>query len=95
VPSIWPEPFGRVVLEAQMNGIPVISSAKGGLPEAVGNGGEIIEDLYNINEWEKRINLIEKNHSRYSKNAKIHAKNYVLKKQMGRFEKFLKRVMSE
>ena len=33
VPSLWNEPFGRTVVEAQSAGIPVIASNKGGIPE--------------------------------------------------------------
>ena len=33
VPSIYPEPFGRVSVEAQAAGIPVVASLAGGLPE--------------------------------------------------------------
>lgn len=33
-PSLWPEAYGLVVMESQLRGIPVISSASGGLPEA-------------------------------------------------------------
>jgi glycosyltransferase involved in cell wall biosynthesis len=44
VPSQWEdETWGRVVTEAQFSGIPVIASARGGLPEAVGPGGIILE----------------------------------------------------
>jgi glycosyltransferase involved in cell wall biosynthesis len=35
VPSIWPEPLGRVALEASANGLAVIASRVGGLPEVV------------------------------------------------------------
>ena len=35
VPSIWEEPFCRVVLEVQASGIPVLASRVGGLPEAL------------------------------------------------------------
>ncbi len=38
-PSVWYEAFGRVAVEAIMNGIPVISSLSGGLPDAVNKGG--------------------------------------------------------
>lgn len=34
-PSIWNEPFGRIVLDAYKNGLPVIASNRGGLPEIV------------------------------------------------------------
>ncbi|MCP4576582.1 MAG: glycosyltransferase family 4 protein, partial [Deltaproteobacteria bacterium] len=32
-PSIWPEPFGRVFVEAGLNSIPSVASARGGIPE--------------------------------------------------------------
>ena len=38
-PSLWYESLGRVATEATMNGIPVLASKSGGLPEAVGAGG--------------------------------------------------------
>jgi glycosyltransferase involved in cell wall biosynthesis len=34
MPSLWYEGFGLIVMEAQLRGIPVISSDSGGLPEA-------------------------------------------------------------
>lgn len=33
VPSLWPEPFGRIIVESQLIGVPVIASRKGGIPE--------------------------------------------------------------
>jgi len=51
VPSQWQEAFGRVVVEAQASGIPVIASRTGGLPEAVGEGGILIDDYRNPDRW--------------------------------------------
>jgi glycosyltransferase involved in cell wall biosynthesis len=42
VPSTGPETAGLVALEAQLNGIPVIASDRGGLPETVSSGGFIL-----------------------------------------------------
>jgi glycosyltransferase involved in cell wall biosynthesis len=38
LPSLWQEPLARVVGEANSRGIPVIGSARGGIPEAVEDG---------------------------------------------------------
>lgn len=38
-PSLWFEGWGRVASEAVMNGIPVLGSTSGGLPEAIGTAG--------------------------------------------------------
>lgn len=35
IPSVWAEPFGRVVIEANMYGNPVIASDVGGIPEII------------------------------------------------------------
>ena len=42
VPSVCQEPFGRVILEAAVNGIPVIANREGGIPEALGGSGVLI-----------------------------------------------------
>jgi glycosyltransferase involved in cell wall biosynthesis len=38
VPSIWPEPFGIVVIEAMSGGCPVVASRIGGIPDIVVEG---------------------------------------------------------
>ncbi len=46
VPSVpmpgWLEQFGRVVVEAQASGVPVVASASGALPEVVGDEGLLV-----------------------------------------------------
>ena len=56
VPSVWPEPFGRVAAEAMINGIPPVVGNRGALPDVVGGdfsgggGGRVIA----IPEWMTR-----------------------------------------
>jgi glycosyltransferase involved in cell wall biosynthesis len=45
VPSLWPEPFGRVAVEGMAAGVPTIVSPYGGLPEVVGDGAWVLKDV--------------------------------------------------
>ncbi len=58
VPSQVPEAFGRVAPEAQLQGIPVIASRHGGLPEAVGDGGLLVEDFTGEKAWVRAIRRV-------------------------------------
>lgn len=39
VPSLWRESFGRVAAEGLANGLPVLASDRGALPETLGDAG--------------------------------------------------------
>jgi glycosyltransferase involved in cell wall biosynthesis len=39
VPSLWPEPFGLIGIEAQARGRPAVAYRVGGIPEWLGDGG--------------------------------------------------------
>jgi glycosyltransferase involved in cell wall biosynthesis len=43
MPSLWQEAFGRVAVEALLNGIPVLASRRGGLPEALNGAGFLFD----------------------------------------------------
>lgn len=51
VPSIAAEGYGRVAREAQTSGIPVVAAAVGGLPDAVGSGGTLVDRRAGIDGW--------------------------------------------
>ena len=42
VPSLWPEPFGRIAIEAQAAGKMVIGSDIGGIKETMADGGFLV-----------------------------------------------------
>lgn len=50
VSSIWEEPFGRVIIEGNLHGLPVIASKVGGIPEIMKkmNSGILINPLDDV-----------------------------------------------
>ena len=51
MPSLVEEAWGRVASEAQFSGIPIIASNRGGLPEAVGPGGVLLDPEGPLDAW--------------------------------------------
>ncbi len=97
-PSTWEEGFGRVVLEAALNGIPSIISKIGGLPEAGGNGAIMIENYQSLNEWIKKIKQLDENEDYYKKlslRAKQHAGKFELEKETDRLLGVLRNIIAK
>jgi glycosyltransferase involved in cell wall biosynthesis len=65
VPSRWEEAFPRVVLEAQVSGIPVVGRGVGGIPEAVGAGGIVMSASAGAAEWADAIESVLSDRARY------------------------------
>lgn len=61
-PSLWNEPFGRIVLDAYKNSMPVITTGNGGLREIVNDGetGYII-NMHNIDEFSDVVKKYKSN----------------------------------
>ncbi|MBF0609465.1 MAG: glycosyltransferase [Magnetococcales bacterium] len=74
VPSHFEEGFGRVVTEAGLYGVPSIVSNRGGLIEAVGNGGLVVNS-HDIKEWSGAIKTIDdpNSYTKFRNQAKQHA----------------------
>lgn len=51
MPSLWEESYGRTVVEAQINGMPVVASNRGALPDTVGAGGILVDAHAPISDW--------------------------------------------
>lgn len=62
-PSQAPEGFGRCIVEANFNGIPVIASKVGGIVEAAGQ--ILIAKYTDIREWEKALSAVLNNNNYY------------------------------
>lgn len=84
-PSRWPEPFGRVPIEAGASGIPTISSGTGGLKESVG-----IEDfIVDGNKPENYVSKIEWALDNYEECSKLAEQNAKEKAATKQFQKLL------
>jgi len=92
VPSIWPEPFGRVCVEAMANGIPCIASNVGGIKEAVGDAGILIDNPFDLNSWVKAIELLDDNgtYRFFSHKSREVMKKFNLDEGVNRFLKILR-----
>lgn len=56
VPSVWDEPFGRVVIEGNLYALPVIAGNRGGIPEIINHTcGGILYESDNVDELVRAI----------------------------------------
>lgn len=88
-PSLWNEPFGRVVLDAYQAGLPVIATNVGALPSVIENGktGFII-GASNGSELQQKMLEMSKDKEKYSimlKNVGAISDKFSLKIQCRRF----------
>ncbi|MBW2413722.1 MAG: glycosyltransferase family 4 protein [Deltaproteobacteria bacterium] len=86
-PSIWPEPFGRVFVEAGAAGVPSIGSARGGIPEAIGDGGMLVDDVFDVDAWVRAIRRFEDPQMRanLSARARAHAMRFAVPETVQQF----------
>jgi hypothetical protein len=97
IPSQWQEPFGRVALEAMLSDVPVIASRTGGLPESVGDGGILIDDFSNVDEWADAVRLLDdpKEQRRLTLAGRRHVKKFSLDEESEKLLAVIKRVSSK
>ena len=76
VPSQWNEAFGRVITEAQINGIPVLASKVGGIPESLGPGGVLVEEIQNPEAWARGLADVVLRYEELSSLAREHAAGF-------------------
>lgn len=82
VPSVWEEAFGRVSVEAQALGIPVLVSNRGGLPETVSSSEYVINDYYDITSWTEKILWILNNYESHSQKARVYVQKFDMREQI-------------
>jgi glycosyltransferase involved in cell wall biosynthesis len=90
-PSIWPEPFGRVFVEAGLSGVPSVASGGGGAPEAVGDGGLLVNDVSDTDAWVNALRqaLAPERHAGLAAAAREHARRLAGEDIVGRFRDLL------
>lgn len=59
-PSQWPEPFGRVAIEAMAAGKPVIGADIGGIRETITNGAGILFQAHNVQDLHHKLKQLLK-----------------------------------
>ncbi|AMS39990.1 MULTISPECIES: glycosyltransferase [Aminobacter] len=68
-PSKWEEAWGRVASEAHCSGIPVIGSRRGGLPEAVGEGGVVLDYDAPLDDWVETVRRLWQDKAWYDRQS--------------------------
>ena len=75
MPSLWEETYGRTVVEAQLNGIPVLASSRGNLADTVGPGGIVIDLHAPLDNWAAALDRLWLDAGRrYAVAAQAHAR---------------------
>lgn len=75
-PSQWEEAWGRVASEAHVSGIPVVGSRRGGLVDAIGPGGIVLDYEAPIGDWVAAVRSLWDDaavHARLSQSARDYA----------------------
>ena len=75
VPSQFIETFGRVIREAQLNGIPVVASDVGGIPYTVGKGGIIVKPKNDIHGYIMALRSLSEDKEKYKKYSDLALEN--------------------
>lgn len=88
IPSIWYEPFGRVIIEAYKYGMPVIGTDMGGIPEVIDNNlTGVIVNAYNKSGLEAAIRYFSNRDvvNKHLCNIPKKLDKYSVKKQIDKF----------
>ncbi|WP_263820334.1 glycosyltransferase family 4 protein [Salinibacter sp.] len=97
VPSVWHEPFGRVVIEAYAHSVPVIAAERGGLPEIVRDGTTgFTYDPDNPKALNERIEAFRRQENlvqRMGEKARSEAGKYDVRTHVEEYNKFYNEVV--
>ena len=74
-PSQFRETFGRVILEAHINGIPVVAARVAGVPYTLGEGGILVEPKHDVEAYVKALQQLEQDPALYEKLSRLALEN--------------------
>jgi glycosyltransferase involved in cell wall biosynthesis len=69
MPSRYPEAWGRVAAEAVAAGIPVLGTAIGGIADAVGDGGILVDPDAGVEVWAAQLGSVWDDQRTYARLA--------------------------
>ena len=75
IPSIWEEPYGLVAAEAMSNGIALIASDIGGIPEIVKENGILIKNINKL-KLKNELEILMSNTNKIKKLQKLSWNNF-------------------
>jgi len=84
MPSMYEEPFGRLPVEAGLNGIPTICSGRGGLKESIPNNSFCVKSN-NPQDYLEKIKEVNNDYKSFCKTAKNDAKGKTASAQIEKF----------
>ena len=96
VPSVWDEPFGRVIIEGNQHGLPVICTDKGGIPEISRQMHScIVYDADDTGELKKAIEYLldRNNYSKYHKAILDNIEYYSVENQIRSYMDIYQRII--
>lgn len=95
IPSLWEEPFGRVIIEAYKFAMPVIGSNIGGIPEIINDKTGILVEKGSESELQQAIKYFSnrENIDKYIVNCSNEIKKYDIKIQSKEFTKLYESII--
>ncbi len=96
VPSQFIETFGRVIVEAHVNGIPVVAANVGGIPYTLGGAGTLVEPRDDAGAYVEALQTLLRDETAYRESAALARRNadrpeFDVDVQLDAFVSFLER----
>lgn len=100
VPSQFDETFGRVIVEAQLNYIPVVAAQVAGIPYTLGKGGILVEPIDKSQGYTDAINRLRNDDKLYTELSKLAFQNsqrseFNPQYQVNKFVKFVENLLAK